>query len=98
MSDSDMRVGLLRARLLLRESRSLKDKRSVVKSIKGKLKSKFNISVAEIGSLDDRQIAEIGVAFVSNESRFAESVLSKVLRFIRLNPFAEVTDSNIEIL
>ena len=54
--------------------------------------------MAEIGSLDDRQIAEIGVAFVSNESRFAESVLSKVLRFIRLNPFAEVTDSNIEIL
>lgn len=98
MSESEMRVGLLRVRLLIRESRSLKDKRSVVKSLKGKLKNKFNISIAETGSLDHKQIAEIGAAFVSNDSRFVESVMSKVLNFFRMNPMAEVTDSEIEVL
>ena len=93
-----MRLGVLKVRLLIRESRSLKDKRSVIKSIKDKLKNKFNISVAEVGGLDNKQIAELGIALVSNDSRFTQSVLSKVLMFIRGNPFAEVTDSEIEIL
>jgi uncharacterized protein YlxP (DUF503 family) len=93
-----MRLGVLKVRLLMRESRSLKDKRSVIKSIKDKLKNKFNISVAEVGGLDNKQIAELGIALVSNDSHFTQSVLSKVLMFIRGNPFAEVTDSEIEIL
>lgn len=93
-----MRVGLLRVRLLIRESRSLKEKRSVVKSIKDKLKNKFNISIAEIGSLDNKQLVHLGVAFVSNESRFVESVLAKVLSFIRMNPYAELTGSETEII
>lgn len=93
-----MRVGLLRVRLLLRESRSLKDKRGVIKSIKGKLRNRFNISVAEVGGLNSRQVAELGIALVSNDSRFIESTLSKALGFIRGNPFAEVSDSEIEII
>jgi uncharacterized protein YlxP (DUF503 family) len=93
-----MRVGLLRVRLVLRESRSLKDKRGVVKSIKDKLRSRFNISVAEVGGLSSRQVAELGIAFVSNDGRFIESTLSKVLGFVCGNPFAEVSQSEIEIL
>lgn len=93
-----MRVGLLRVRLILRESRSLKDKRGVVKSIKEKLRNRFNVSVAEVGGLNNRQIAELGVALVANDSRFIESSLSKVLGFIRGNPFAEVSESDIEII
>ncbi len=93
-----MRVGLLKVRLVLRESRSLKDKRGVIKSIKGKLRSRFNISVAEVGGLNSRQVAELGIALVSNDSRFIESTLSKALGFIRGNPFAEVSNSEIEII
>jgi uncharacterized protein YlxP (DUF503 family) len=91
------RVGFLRLRLLLRESRGLKDKRSVVNSIKGKLRSRFNVSVAEIDSLDNRQVAEIGVALVSNDSRHIEGVLAKVRAFVASNPFAELVESDIEI-
>jgi uncharacterized protein YlxP (DUF503 family) len=93
-----MRVGTLRVRLLIRESRSLKDKRGIVKSIKDRLRNKFNISVAEIGSLENKQVAEIGAALVANDGRYLQSVLSKVCRFIRMNPFAELTDSEIEII
>lgn len=93
-----MRVGLLRVRLLVRDSRSLKEKRSIIKSIKDRIKNKFNVSVAEVGRLDNKKIGELGVAFVSNDSRFSQSVLSKILAAISMNPFAEVTESEIEIL
>jgi uncharacterized protein YlxP (DUF503 family) len=93
-----MRVGLLRVRLLLRESRSLKDKRGVIKSIKERLKNRFNISVAEVGGLNSRQVAELGIALVANDRKFIESSLSKALSFIRGNPFAEVSESDIEII
>ena len=84
--------------MLLRESRGLKDKRAVLNSIKGKLRSKFNVSAAEIDSLDNRQIAELGVALVSNDRRHIESVLTKVRAFISLNPYAELVESDLEIL
>ena len=47
-----MIVGSLRVRFLIRESRSLKDKRQVVRSVKDRLRNQFNISVAEIEALD----------------------------------------------
>lgn len=93
-----MRTGLLWVRLYVRESRSLKDKRRIVKSIKDKLKNRFNVSVAEVGGLNNRQVAELGVAAVSNDGGHAQSVLAKVVSFIRLNPFADLTESTIEIL
>jgi len=97
-NNAAVRVGILRMRLLIRESHSLKEKRSVIKSIKDRLKNKFNISVAEVGNLDNRQFADICVAFVSNDGRFTESTLSKVLGYARQNPYAEITSSEIEIL
>jgi hypothetical protein len=96
-SEFDLRVGILKARLAVRESRSLKDKRAVVKGLKDRLRSRFNVSVSEVGALDNRQIAQLAVAFVSNDGKFVQSVLSKVLDFIRLNPFAELTYSEVEI-
>jgi hypothetical protein len=63
-----MIVGTLQVRLLIREARSLKDKRQVVKSIKDRLRNGFNVSVAEIAALDNRQLAVLGIAMVSNEA------------------------------
>src|ERR687898_250731 len=51
-----MIVGSLRVRLLVRESRSLKDKRQVVRSIKDRLRNTFHVSVAEVDAQDDRQL------------------------------------------
>ena len=63
-----MIVGTLRVRLLIREARSLKDKRQVVKSIKDRLRNHFNVSVAEVEAQDSRQLAVLGMALVSNEA------------------------------
>jgi uncharacterized protein YlxP (DUF503 family) len=75
-------VGALLVQLYLPTSDSLKDKRQVVKSLIARLSTQFGVSVAEVGQLEARQNAELGVARVSNEAHHAESVLEAVVRFI----------------
>jgi len=97
ISKSKMRIGSLRIRLFLRESRSLKDKRQVVKSIKDRLRNHFNVSVAEVGDLDTRQIAVLGVAMVSNETHHVKTTLGQILDALRCHPVAELLDHELEI-
>ena len=68
-----------------------------VKSIKDRVRSKFNVSIAEIDGLDKWQWATVGVACVSNDARFVNSVLSKVVDFVRSIRLAELVDYKIEI-
>ena len=63
-----MIVGSLRVRFLIRESRSLKDKRQVIRSITDRLRNNFNVSVAEVEAQDHRQLAVLGIAMVGNEA------------------------------
>ncbi len=77
-----MFVGAMLVHLQLPTSDSLKDKRRVVKSLIARLSAQFGVSVAEVGQLDARQNAELGVARVSNESHHADSVLDAVVRYI----------------
>jgi uncharacterized protein YlxP (DUF503 family) len=84
--------------LLIPESGSLKEKRFIIKSIKERLKNKFNISVAEVGHLDKWQKTALGIATVANEKRFIDETLSKVHRFIDNDYRIEIIDSTTEIL
>ena len=79
-------------------SRSLKEKRSEVKSLIGRAKNKFNISIAEIEDMDSHKKIAIGFACVSNETRHADSVIRNVLRFIESSTDARVDDVVIEFL
>ena len=92
-----MIVGTLRVRLLLRQARSLKDKRQVVKSIKDKLRNNFNVSVAEIEAQDNRQLAVLGIAMVSNEAHHLKVALSQIVEALRTHPVAELVDHEVEI-
>jgi uncharacterized protein YlxP (DUF503 family) len=93
-----MVIGVLRVRLGVFEARSLKDKRRVTKSLKDRLASRHNVSIAEIDDLDHRQAATLGLAMVANEPRFVESVLSKLVDEIRAVPHASLVDYQIELL
>jgi uncharacterized protein YlxP (DUF503 family) len=75
-----MIVGVLRISLLLRESHSLKDKRRVVKSLKDRVRARFNVSIAEVASQDFHQRADLAVVAVSGERAPLESVLDEVLK------------------
>ncbi len=92
-----MIVGTLRVRLLLREARSLKDKRQVVKSIKDRLRNHFNVSVAEIEALDNRQLAVLGLAMVSNEAHHVKRALGQIVEALRGHPVAELLDHETDV-
>ena len=92
-----MIVGTLRVRLLLREARTLKDKRQVVKSIKDRLRNHFNVSVAEVDALDNRQLAVLGVAMVSNETHHLKTALGQMVEALRSHPVAEFIDHEMEV-
>jgi len=92
-----MIVGSLRVRLYLRESRSLKDKRQVVQSIKTRLRNSFNVSVAEIEALDHRQHAVLGVAMVGNDSYHVRTTLEKIVEALRRHPVAELVEQELEV-
>jgi uncharacterized protein YlxP (DUF503 family) len=93
-----MRVGVLRVHFMIHDSRSLKEKRMVMRSVKDRLVSRFNVSVAEVGENDKWQSAEIGVATVGNDGRFVGSVIEKVKQFLYLDPRISVLESDVEIL
>ena len=59
-------------------AQSLKDKRSAVRGLKDRLRSRFNASVAEVGFLDKWQRAVIAVCIVGNDKRQLESDMAKV--------------------
>ncbi len=94
-----MNVGICKIRLRLPENQSLKGKRRVLKSITARLKNKFNISVAEVDDQDLWQLATLGICCVSNDQRFTNEVLSKVVDFITGSGFdVEILGCEIEIL
>jgi uncharacterized protein YlxP (DUF503 family) len=92
-----MIVGTLRVRLLLRQARSLKDKRQVVKSIKDRLSNDFNVSVAEIEEQDNRQLAVLGFAMVSNETHHVKVALGQIVQALRVHPVAELLDYEMDV-
>ena len=92
-----MVVGSLKVRLLVREARTLKDKRQVVRSILDRLRNGFNVAAAEVDALDDCRQVVIGVAAVGPEVGPVKGVLQKITEALRAHPIAEFLGSEIEV-
>jgi uncharacterized protein YlxP (DUF503 family) len=84
-----MIVGSLEVRLLIRESRTLKDKRQVVRSILDRTTAGFNVSAAETDAHDDVKVAVLGFAVVAAEPAAARGVLTQISEALRKHPIAE---------
>ena len=92
-----MLVGCCRIEIYLPESGSLKTKRHLTKSLIGRIRSKFNVSVAEVDGNDLWQRGVIGVAVLTNQARFADRIISKVIDYIRQDGRVELLDYQTEI-
>ncbi len=92
-----MVVGTLKITLHLHDNRSLKGKRKVVRSMVDKVKHKFNVSIAEVGSNDKWQRIELGVSAVGNDRRHIDSSLNNILDYLDTLYLAEIVDSSVEI-
>jgi uncharacterized protein YlxP (DUF503 family) len=78
-----MLVGVLTVTLHMQGIGSLKDKRHIVKSVIGRLQSRFNVSVSEVEHQDNKIVAVLGMAVVSNERDFVQQQLDGILNFMR---------------
>jgi len=94
-----MNVGICRISLRLPENLSLKGKRQVLKSIVTRVGNKFSVSIAEVDDHDSWQLATLGICCVSNNKRYTNEVLSKVVDFVANSRFEiEMLNYEIEIL
>jgi len=87
-----MVIGSLSIKITIRSSRSLKDKRRIIKSLKDRIRNKFNVSISETSAQDNHKYSEIGVAMVGTDKQYVNSVLSSLINFFRFFPQIELVD------
>jgi uncharacterized protein YlxP (DUF503 family) len=94
-----MNLGVCRLRLRLPENQSLKGKRKVLQSVTSRVRSKYNLAIAEVDDQDTWQLATLGMACVSNDAQQCNQVLSKVVEYISQSRLdLEILDYEIEII
>ena len=92
-------LGLCTVEFELAGVTTLKEKRSILKSMLTRLHNTFNISTAEIDFHDAVNASIIAFTLVTNDTRFANQTISTILNWIEANyPDAEIVNQEIEIL
>ena len=93
-----MTIGVLQVEISITDAMSLKDKRRVVKSIKDRIAHGHNVSIAEVGALDEHRRSILGIAMVANDRGYVEGGLSKLVDFVKTVPNVSLVDYKIELL
>ena len=93
-----MIVGVLRIDLRLFEILSLKQKRSCINRILSRIRSRYPVSVAEVGHQDLLQRAMLGVSMTAGVEAQVNSVFNKLEEDIYQSGLAELIGSEIEYL
>ena len=93
-----MTVGVLRLTIYLPENHSLKGKRSVLRTIKARIRNKFNVSIAEAGDHDMWQRAMLGISQVGTDEPFVDAALREVVKTIDDMQIAELGEEQLEFL
>ena len=91
-------VGVVSVELFIPMSHSLKEKRKQIKSLKERLKNRFNASVSEIDALDEWQRSVMGVAMISNDKQFIEKQYRSIETMILELREVELINMNLEWL
>ena len=93
-----MQVGVCAITILFGESQSLKSKRRLLRSLIDRLRSRFQVSIAEVGGHDLWQRSTIGISCVGNSSRHIDQVLQAIVSYIQASPTCEIIDCEMTIL
>jgi uncharacterized protein YlxP (DUF503 family) len=91
-------IGAGTVELEVTDGRTLKDKRQVIKGLLDRLRSRFNVSAAEVDHLDSPRRSTLAVCAVANDQAFVHQVLEKAIDLIESEPRAAVLDYDIEML
>lgn len=77
-------------------SRSLKEKRGIVKSILGRARNRFNVACAEVDRQDNPGVAVLGFVTISPDKGIARKVLEQLEEWIYKSwPDVEITAADI---
>jgi uncharacterized protein YlxP (DUF503 family) len=98
MDEPTCHIGILYARLFIPHAQSLKEKRSVLKSLKDRVRDQFNVSIAEVGDLDKWQLSTLALVKVGNDQREIDATLQHLLRFVETNSPVEITEHEISFI
>jgi hypothetical protein len=78
--------------------RGLKEKRMIVRSLKGRIRNEFEVSAAEVGGQDLLQRAQIGVAAVGPDQEPLDALLQRILAFVQANLDGELLEYRNEFI
>jgi hypothetical protein len=93
-----MRIGLCIVDIYIPGKSSLKGKRQVLRSIKDKIKNRFNFSLAELDDQNKWQRTKLGIVTISNDGRHANNTLTGVMNFIHSFGDIHVLDYDIQLM
>ncbi len=93
-----MVVGVCRIELFIPNGGSLKAKRQVVKSLKDRIKHRFNVAIAEVEDQELWQKAVLGIACVSNAQAHAREMLDRVVGVVEGTPAVEVVGCEVDVM
>jgi hypothetical protein len=89
-------VGLCVLNLTLPGSRSLKEKRRRIKSIKDRVQNKFSLSIAEVNQDDNWQITQLAIAGVASEKAYLQRIIAQAVKLVETEPEIIITDYRID--
>ncbi len=90
-------LGLLEIAVRIPSADSLKAKRHVLRSLKDRIRSKYNVSLAETDGLDTWQRADLAFSVVAGEQHRVEETLQRVFRLVDNCPDVEILESHREL-
>jgi len=81
---------------MISQSQSLKEKRSVIKSLIARIRRDFNVSISEIEFQNVWQRTKLAVVMVTNDFRYGEQVMQEIQKLIDKEPQMERTITTVD--
>jgi uncharacterized protein YlxP (DUF503 family) len=93
-----MVVGVGQLHMRLHDNHSLKGKRRVVKGTIERVRSRFNVAIAEVDDQNLWQSIRLGFSVVGPDGRLVHSVMDRLVNFIEDLHLCEVVDVDMEVM
>lgn len=97
-SDHQFYIALISVELFIQSANSLKSKRAVITKLRERIKSRFNVSIAEVGFQDKWQRAAYGITLIGNDRKVLQKDFTALELMLRDFPEVAVTEFAVEWL
>jgi uncharacterized protein YlxP (DUF503 family) len=93
-----MVVGVGSLHLRIHDNHSLKGKRKVLRKTIERVRSRFDVAIAEVGDQDLWQSIRLGFSVVGSDSRVVHSIMDRVVNFIEDLQLSELLNVEVELI